>query len=498
MSNLSTPSKKKLLNLLNYYNEFLIKNLNQLKFDNIKKFFEILFFDRRFIITFFIIIASIFAHLSAPAFYQDKWVISKIKKQLENEFNITFILPDKVNYSMFPVPSFNLKNIELVFKNHKLGKIDLMRINLAYNKFFDKEKVNIQNVHIKNSKFEIYDSEIKNLFSFLDTEINNRKLYITNSQLFLKNKNDNVYAILTLKKSTSFFDNEKIKNFLNFEGEIFNTSINATITNDYLSKKTNLDFKLKDINKEFNLNINYLKNTKEAKFEIIDRSDSYSTNIKFNNKSLHFKSDERNESKFSYNGIINYKPFNSNINIKSKVYDLKNLLKQNGILLQTINSNLFNNSNLNYKIDFRSKKIRNHRLLSDFVLCLIFDQKNFNFNGTELKFDNNVNIKIVESIYKSYDEGNVFSGKIIFLIEDEKKLYKFFQTRKMNRKPLNKISFVFDYNFDNSELSVKEIQVDDKSNNKIKNIQKKYEKKKIKSIKKFEIKKIFNEIAAIL
>ena len=103
MNNLSIPSKKEILNLLNNFNKFLANCLNQLKFDNIKKFHKNLIHDRRFIITFFVVLISIFAHLSAPAFYQDKWVLSKIKKQLENEFNLTFLLPEKVNYSMFPI-----------------------------------------------------------------------------------------------------------------------------------------------------------------------------------------------------------------------------------------------------------------------------------------------------------------------------------------------------------------------------------------------------------
>ena len=80
------------------------------------------------------------------------------------------------------------------------------------------------------------------------------------------------------------------------------------------------------------------------------------------------------------------------------------MINQNGLLVQIINSNILNNPNLNYKIDFSSSKIKNHRLLSDFVLCLIFDQKNFNFDSTKLNFDNNVKIEIVESIYKSNEK----------------------------------------------------------------------------------------------
>ena len=62
---------------------------------------------------------------------------------------------------------------------------------------------------------------------------------------------------------------------------------------------------------------------------------------------------------------------------------------------------------------------------------------------------------------------------MIFLIEDENKLYKFFQTKKIYRKPLNKITFIFSYNFDKSELSVEELEINDRSNNAIKSFQKK-------------------------
>ena len=174
MNNLSIPSKKEILNLLNNFNKFLANCLNQLKFDNIKKFHKNLIHDRRFIITFFVVLISIFAHLSAPAFYQDKWVLSKIKKQLENEFNLTFLLPEKVNYSMFPIPSFQLKNVKIIHKNQSLGKVNLVKLHLSYSKFFDKEKVNIQDVHLKNAKFEIHDLDIKVLLKFLDKEINKR------------------------------------------------------------------------------------------------------------------------------------------------------------------------------------------------------------------------------------------------------------------------------------------------------------------------------------
>ena len=51
MNNLSIPSKKEILNLLDNFNKFFANCLNQLKFDNIQKFYKNLIYDRRFIIT---------------------------------------------------------------------------------------------------------------------------------------------------------------------------------------------------------------------------------------------------------------------------------------------------------------------------------------------------------------------------------------------------------------------------------------------------------------
>ena len=88
MNKFSTPTKKDFLKFVNKFNEVLGGKLALLTKKNLKQVFNDLIYDRRFVITILIALLSIFAHLSTPAFYQDKWVLSKIKKQLQNEFNI--------------------------------------------------------------------------------------------------------------------------------------------------------------------------------------------------------------------------------------------------------------------------------------------------------------------------------------------------------------------------------------------------------------------------
>ena len=52
-----------------------------------------------------------------------------------------------------------------------------------------------------------------------------KKLFINDSNLFLKNKNEEIYSILKLDKSNSYFDKEQIKNKLSLSGNIYNNPI---------------------------------------------------------------------------------------------------------------------------------------------------------------------------------------------------------------------------------------------------------------------------------
>ena len=498
MINLSILSKKEILNFLNKSNNFLTNKLNNLEFKSFKELYSKLIYDRRLIITIVIVILSVFAHLSTPAFYQDKWVLNKIKKQLENEFDITFLLPNEVNYSMFPVPSFYLKNVGFAQDGRKFGQIEQMKINLSYNKFFDKEKVNIQNIYIKNSKIEIYREDLNNLFDFFDKEINNKKLFINDSKIFLKDKYDDVYLILALKNSVSYFDKKKLNNILNLKGDIFNNKLKAKVSNNYLTKKTNMSLEFKEIGKKVNLDLDYLFNQKSIKTEIIDGSKSFLTDIEFNKNKLTFRSSKKNVDGLIYNGTIIFEPFSSNINVDIKSFDLSNLVDNGSFFLQIINSEIISNPNLNYKFKLRSKNLTNHRLFKDLILCISYDQKNFNLNDTKLIFDDNVEINISESKYFTNENGNFFIGKINFKIKDDKKLYKYFQTRREFRKPLDNIDLVIKYNLKNSTIFIEKIALNKKINEDLNNIIKKYQNKIYKNFRRIEIKKIFNDIVSAL
>ena len=500
MNKLSIPTKKEIIGILKIFNELLTRILSKLEFKNFKDLTKNLIHDRRFVITFIIILLSIFAHLSSPAFYQDKWVLNKIKNQLENEFDVNFSLPEKVSYSMFPVPAFILKNVEVSRNKNsrKLGEIEQMKVSLSYNKFFDKEKVNIQNLLIKNSKFEIYKDDLDDLIIFFDKEINNKKLLIKDSQVFLKNKSDDIYLILSIENSESFFDKKNIKNFINFNGKIFNNTFNAKISNNYLTKKSNLSFEFKQIGKMLILSLDYLKDKKNIFLELIDSSKSYFTDIKFDKKSLNFISSKKNKNNFSYNGYINFDPFYSYTKIEIEELDLYQLVNDRGFFKKILSENILNNQNLNYKIEINSEKIKNHRLLKNLFLCLTFDQEITSFDNSKIIFDENVEIKIDNSEYISNNKDHLFLGDLNFTIQNDKKIYQFFQTRKDYRKKLTNINFAFKYDFNTKNFFFERIEINGQTNDKIQNIINIYNSEEFKVLNRHTIKKLFNQLIATL
>ena len=67
---------------------------------------------------------------------------------------------------MFPIPSFYLSNVKIAENGNQIGIIDEMKLYLTFNKFLNREKINIQDIHIKNSKFELYNNDLKSLKNF--------------------------------------------------------------------------------------------------------------------------------------------------------------------------------------------------------------------------------------------------------------------------------------------------------------------------------------------
>ena len=494
MIKFSKPTKKDFLKFVNKFNIILGDNLAHLTKKNFKQVFKGLIYDKRFTITILIALLSIFAHLSTPAFYQDRWVLSKIKKQLQNEFDIELILPEEVTYSMFPVPSFYLSNVKIIENGDKIGIIEEMKLCLTFSKFLEKEKINIQDIHLKNSKFELYNNNLKNLKNFLKKKINDKPLYIRNSNVFLKDDDDEVYLIFKIDKSKSFFNKENLNNVVNINGSVFNNSIYLNFINDTKSKKLNFELNLEDIGKKIKTNLDYLNDTIVGELDLLSGSTNYLTKLEFDDNKIYLYSEKKINQNHLYLAGIKLNPFYANLNINLNTLDFFDLIESDSLFMQLISSNLINNKNLNYEIKLNSTSLDNHRLLKDLVLNLNFIESKLNFDNSEITFDDNVNITLNNTEFVSNVDNSFFAGELKFEIKNSNNLFKFFQTNKKYRKEIKEIKVSFKINLLNNSYYIEKISIDNMSNDQIQNIIKYYNKNNFNILKRIEIKKLFNEV----
>ena len=495
MIKLSTPSKKDINRIIENFSIFLSNNLSILSVKNFVTLFYALIYDKRLIITLIIVILSVFAHLSSPAFYKSEWITQKIKNQLEQEFDINFKFNQKVQYAMFPVPNFTFKNVELFTKGKNLNEfaqIDEFKVFLSYKKFFEKEKMNIQYLKINNSQISLDDAHIENFMKFFDKEINKKKLTILNSKVFFKDKSNETYSILNIKKSESFFNQENNKNELKIDADIFNNKVNINLGNDFNLK--NLDFEIffPKLNKTILNNFNYFSNDKKGEISLTGIGNNHAFIYNYRDEKLKFLSKEFVNNYYTLSGFANFKPFSTEIDFEFKNIDLRKFFSLDNLFYGLLKSGILLNENLNYKIKIKSKNIENHRKLKYLDLNINFDQKELNFNDSSIKFSDILTLKILNSNYVNDNQGESLYWNILIDVHKSDKLYSYFQTQKKFRKKIENITIQFVYNFVESTLMVGDIRVNNNSSDKAESFTQSFNADRKNLSNRVDIKNFFN------
>ena len=401
MFNFTLISKKSFLNFLFKVNSLLINIFNNLKFNNLKRFTKLFFIDKRVIITLLIIFFSVFVHLSTPAFYKDSWVKEIVKNQFEKEFEFEIKFSDKLNYAIFPIPHFRFKDVKFISEDKILANIEIVKVYLTFSKFLHKNKMNIQNVIVNNAKFNFYNEDLKNLISFFNKRINEKKILISNSNIFLKDKSDEIYSIISIDKSKSIYDDLELINKLDVNGEIFNNSFKFNLRNNFLESNSIVDIEFNKLNKRFINNIDFSNKTKKGNLSYLDSRSKYDTSYTFNKDVLKFFSEEKIDDEFLYSGVVNFSPFSSNLKVNLKDIGLKNFIGNKSFFLEILKSNIFKSENLNFNIEVKSKNVLDHRKLKNLNLNINYENEILNFNQSNLLFEDILYINLIDSEFKN-------------------------------------------------------------------------------------------------
>ena len=115
---------KNLKNINKSINSLLERNLNKLKFDNLK----IIASNNKFILTFVALFIIFISYLLVPTFYKQGDISKELKDELLKKFKLDFTFTQNINYNFFPRPHFVSKDSIIIENQNIISEIDKLKI----------------------------------------------------------------------------------------------------------------------------------------------------------------------------------------------------------------------------------------------------------------------------------------------------------------------------------------------------------------------------------
>ncbi len=238
-------------------NRLIKKNLNKLNSINFYKILK----SNKFSLSLAVLIVLFLSYLSIPNIYDKDEISKKLNDQLKKKFNLKFNLSQNFKYNILPRPHFIYENSSILKDGSEISKIEELKIFISLNNLFSYKNLEIKNVILEKSNFNLNNQSYDFFTKLLDANFQDDRLVIKNSNIFYRNKNDEVLLINKILNMKYFYDIKSFGNKLVSKNEIFNLLYSIELNKDNVKKKffsvLNLNFlKLKidnelDFSKEF-------------------------------------------------------------------------------------------------------------------------------------------------------------------------------------------------------------------------------------------------------
>ena len=433
-------------------------------------------------------------YLSIPNLYNKDQIKLQVKNQILKKYNIQIKLNENIQYSFFPKPHFFTKNLTILRKDKEIGFSRDFKVSIDLNNFFNFNSVDITDLVFNKTDFKIYQNDIIFFYDLLNTEANENKIVIKNSNIFFNSKEDEVLFINRIYNSQFYYDPNKLMNILTAKNKIFNVPFDIEIKNDKFNKKIFSEFN----SKKFRLSLTNLfeydgkKNFGFMDILLINKGTSLNYEIKKN--SLSFISDTRNN---SYDGTIDFKPFYFNANFNYDGLSSKNLFDNDSILFELIKSELFNNNNLNVLLNIDVKKIVNINELNNLALKVGIEEGEIRLSNSSIKWKDDLDIILNDCLIDYENDEINLIGDVKIKFKDIDDFYSSYQIKKRHRKKIQEIQLDFVYNFVQKTISFDNIKIDKMSNENIDEYINQFDLRGKKAFNKITFKNFLNSFFSI-
>lgn len=415
-----------------------------------------------------IFVFLVLSYLLLPSFYDKKIIQTKFQNQLNQKLDLDFNLSNNFKYNIFPKPHFTFINSTILDDQFEIAKVQKLKINVFLSKFFSIDSLMIKDISINNANFNLDKKNFKLFVNLINKNFKNGILAIKDSNIFFRNKNDEVLFINKVNNLKYFYDNKKLKNFVISKNEIFNLPYSIKIYNDNDKKKlfSSLNFRL--LNLQIENELDYNSNLKKGSTRFnLDKKKIISEYQLINNKFLFLIFDRLKDSNFSYKGEVNIKPFFSSLTGETKKINPFFFLNNDSLFLQLLKTEILNSQNLNFNLNITANEVKNFQNFNKFILRSKIEDGFIDIDNSSLTWRNYVDFAVVDSLIYVEDSELILSGKLNLKIKDNKQVYKFLLTPKNYRLEIKNIKTNFIYNFDQKTMSLYNIKVDEETNSKI-------------------------------
>lgn len=409
-----------------------------------------------------VVILTLFYFL-IPTFYNKDNIQSEIKNQILKKYNIDIKFKEKIKYGLLPKPHFSAKNLLVLKDKKEIGAASDFKIYIGLQNYFSTTNLKMKDLVFNNTIFNIKIDDLTFFQRLLQTEPNENKIIIKNSDIFFKSEDNETLFLNKILNSKFFYDSFNLENIFTSKNKIFNIPYKLIIKNDKFNKEIFANFNANKIRLDIENNINYESDNKKGLLDILFVNKNTSLNYELKKNSLEFTSEEKG----FFEGLIEFRPFFFKTSINYEGLSTKNLFKDDSIIIELIKSELLNNQNLNVSINLFVKDITNIDELNDLNLNISLDQSNINFLKSKIMWKEDLEIIMNEGLL-NYDQDEIYlNGKLIINTINIDNFYKSFQINKSNRKDINKIELDFVYNFNKNKFRFDNVKIDNSSNEKL-------------------------------
>ncbi len=407
-----------------------------------------------------ILVILTLSYFLMPTFYNKEIIQLQIKNQIFKNYNIEIKFNEKINYGLLPKPHFSAKNLSIYRGDKEVGVTKNLRINIGLDKFFSINQIDMKDLVFNKTDFNISLEDVVFFRDLLKTEPNDNKIFFKKSNIFFKNKDDEVLFINKINNSEFFYDSNKLQNILTSKSEVFKIPYKLIIRNDKFNKTVTTELSSKKIRLRLDNEIFYDKEIKNGLLDILFVNKNTSFKYKITKNSFNFSSDQN---KNFYKGIIDFKPFYLNADFNYEGLSSKNLFDENSILIDLINSEMLNNKNLSAKLNINVKDITNINELKDLKLKILIEEGNIGFSESTIMWKKDLKIILDES-FLTLDDGINLIGTIFLDFKNINNFYSSFQIQKKDRKDIKKISIDYVYNFNDNSFVFNNPKINNKQN----------------------------------